>query len=251
MASHVAPLAGSSDARPSDDNYTSAYTGVVRDENGAFSHLICTPNDTHTEEGYWKFTTDEDMYRAYRSDFQTPEGILWAVDLHYGTYEGISLRWMPGQNGPQFMGQREGNAAYHLRVIYDIKKFLGGPMSFRGKTPRYPTSSSMEDYWRLTILQESAHPSIALPQESAHPSSTMPQESAQSSSTTPQESSDLPLMMPRDDADTASATLQEPAYPSSTTLGELADPPSSPSRELSDPSSTPRHEPVDAPSTSR
>jgi hypothetical protein len=248
MASH-APLAASSGASPYDDNYTSAYTGVAHDENGAFSHLICTPNDMHREEGYWKFTTDEDMYRAYRSGFHTPETLLQAVDLHYGTYKDISLRWMPGQNEPQFMGQKEGNAEYHLRVIYDIKKFLGGPMSFRGKTPRYPTSSSMEDYWRLTISQESAHPSIASPQESAHPSSTVPQESAQSSSTTPQESLDLPSMMPQEDADPALAILQEPVYPSSTTLEELAHPSSTTLRELSDPSSTPRHEPADAPST--
>jgi hypothetical protein len=212
MASQ-APLAVSSQAGPSDDNYTSAYTDIVYDKNGAFWHFSCTPNDMHREEGYWKFTTDEDMRRAYRSGFYTPEKLLLAVDSHYGTYEDINLRWMPGKNGPQFMGQMEGNAGYHLRVIYDIKKFLGGPVSFRGKTPRYPTSSSMEDYWRLTIPQESAHPSMTPPQETAHLSSMTPQP----------ESSDHSLTMPQEDAGPSLATLQEHVYPSSMALGELED----------------------------
>lgn len=120
--------------------YYSAYRGPVWDSNGQFHHFARQCDPTHTKNGYWRFCTHADDQRAYEYGLTTPEAVLIAQDVCDGVYDGIMLRWVPGEldadNKPTV-----GTAAAHLETIYNERRVLGKPLSFRGRVPLYPIST--------------------------------------------------------------------------------------------------------------
>jgi hypothetical protein len=202
----LVPPPNMADGSPISVTLDSACTGIGKDANGNFTHFIYAPNDLHKDYGYWEFTSNADERRAYLEGFKTPEELLRVVDYEIGTYENISLRWVPGRIGPVFIGPTEGNAPYHLIAIYHIKKFLGGPLSFRDFPPRYPEGPRMQEYWESRIIREST-----TSQESANPSSTAPQASMNLSSADLQEPANLVSTELQEPVDLAPTTPQESA----------------------------------------
>lgn len=97
----------------------------------------------HIRNGYWRFCTYDDDRRAYNRGLASPEAVLIAQDVGDGVYDDIMLRWVPGEldsgNKPTV-----GTAAAHLETIYNERRIVGKPLSFRGSVPLYPISTDKE-----------------------------------------------------------------------------------------------------------
>ncbi|KAF2630464.1 hypothetical protein BU25DRAFT_484597 [Macroventuria anomochaeta] len=120
--------------------YYSVHRGPVFGSDGEFHHFMRQCDPIHTRNGYWRFSTYDDDRRAYKCGLSTPEAVLIAQDIRDGVYDDIILRWVPGEldvcNKPSV-----GTAAAHLETIYNERRILGKPLSFRGRVPLYPIST--------------------------------------------------------------------------------------------------------------
>ncbi|KAF1915425.1 hypothetical protein BDU57DRAFT_273071 [Ampelomyces quisqualis] len=134
--------------------YHSAYYGIVTDRHGKFTNFVRRPDDSHLRNGYWRFNSLQDEHLAYFRGLRTPEDLLRAVDRGDGTHEDISLRWIPGQIDTVLKRSIAGFAGQHLREIYDMRRFLGKPLSFRNQVPLYPVHPRMREYWDTRRLPE-------------------------------------------------------------------------------------------------
>jgi hypothetical protein len=126
--------------------YYTAYHGIATDPSGKFTNFIVRLDDSHREYGYWRFTSLEDEYCANVNGFHTPEAILVAVDRGDGTYEDISISWVPGRVDMNMKLTMSGCAAQHLKEIYSMRQFLRKPMSSRNRVPIYPVDPRLKDY---------------------------------------------------------------------------------------------------------
>ncbi|KAF2823895.1 hypothetical protein CC86DRAFT_61590 [Ophiobolus disseminans] len=157
--------------------YRSAYHGFAMDIHGRFINFVCRPDDSHRHNGYWRFASRQDEHRAYETGLHTPEDILVGVADGDGPYNDIRLRWVPGYIDPNMQGAMVGNARAHLVDLFDIRRFLGKELSFRGQVPLYPAHPALKEFWerrravlraqeqpaRPTTLRTSTHsPNIAL-----------------------------------------------------------------------------------------
>ncbi|KAH8733232.1 hypothetical protein GQ44DRAFT_766285 [Phaeosphaeriaceae sp. PMI808] len=163
MASQLQPQEPSADG-PSFTSYHTAYQGVETDSGGAFKNFIRRPDESHIDNGYWRFSSIEDEQRAYAYGFHTPEDILCAVDCSDGEYEDIILRWIPGKVDKNMKMPVTGCAAQHLKEIFELRQFLGRALSRRGVIPHYPISPRLEDYWdarRSAVMSQAQEPGIS------------------------------------------------------------------------------------------
>jgi hypothetical protein len=131
--------------------YYSAYRGSVNAPDGSFNHFLRIVNPIHELKGYWRFHSIEDDRRAFSLGLSTPEMVLLAVDRGDGLFDEIILRWLPGSmdkgNKPSV-----GTAAAHLQSIYNERKLVGKPLSFRGRVPTYPIVTDPTDPTLLDLL---------------------------------------------------------------------------------------------------
>ncbi|KAF1361969.1 hypothetical protein EJ07DRAFT_153549 [Lizonia empirigonia] len=127
-------------SRKTNITYYSAHGEPVWDSNGRFKHFARQCDPVHSTNGYWRFCTHDDDRRTYERGLNTPEAVLIAQDAGDGVYDDIMLRWVPGELDP---GNKSivGTAAAHLETIYNERKLLGKPLSFRGRVPVYPIST--------------------------------------------------------------------------------------------------------------
>jgi hypothetical protein len=131
--------------------YYSAYRGSVNAPDGSFDHFLRVVHPIHELKGYWRFHSIEDDRRAFSLGLSTPEMVLLAVDRGDGLFDEIILRWLPGSmdkgNKPSV-----GTAAAHLQSLYNERKLVGKPLSFRGRVPTYPIVTDPTDPTLLDLL---------------------------------------------------------------------------------------------------
>ncbi|KAH9872765.1 hypothetical protein J1614_005159 [Plenodomus biglobosus] len=129
--------------------YHSAYTGKSVITDGKFQHFVQVPDESHRRWGYWNFASFEDEQRAYACGLSRPEDILVQEDRSAVSSDDIILRWMPGSKETGIKCMLIGPATYHLRTLYELRKLVGQPMSFRGQIPVYPISQDprIKQYW--------------------------------------------------------------------------------------------------------
>ncbi|KAH6622343.1 hypothetical protein C7974DRAFT_377918 [Boeremia exigua] len=148
--------------------YYSAHREPVFRPDGEFHHFARRCDPVHTRNGYWKFSTYEDDQRAYKHGLLTPEAVLIAQDAGDGMYDEIMLRWVPGEldtnNKPSV-----GSAAAHLETIYNERKVLGKALSFQGRVPLYPTSTT-EKLIRYRLIRYGVQKGVFPPETLLSPS---------------------------------------------------------------------------------
>jgi len=138
--------------------YHTAYFGATIDANGDFVSFVRKPDDTHKQNGFWRFVTIDDERRAYACGRHTPEDILLAVCRGEGPHDDIVLRWVAGEVEKNMESGISGNATFHLQRIYDIRKYLKKPLAWRGLIPFYPAQPAerMKIYWNSLRAQSKA-----------------------------------------------------------------------------------------------
>ncbi|USP75712.1 uncharacterized protein yc1106_02986 [Curvularia clavata] len=131
--------------------YHSAYLGIAHQPDGNFSHFVRAPDVSHLQGGYWRYRSVQDDRLAMTYGFEKPEDLLIAVETSTDCeeYDKITLLWMKGAIDPNLRGVLSGTAAQHLRMIHEIRRLLGLPMSSRGQVPTYPISTDLrlKLYW--------------------------------------------------------------------------------------------------------
>lgn len=145
-------------------HYRTAYHGISRQQDGNFSHLNYAIDLSHLHSGYWRFRSVEDDCKAIAYGFETPEMLLVAVDNDDDCeeYEDITIVWIKGTEDPILRGNISGTASQHLWIIYEIRDFVGLPMSSRGQTPTYAISTHprMKAYWDMMYDSQSTTPTF-------------------------------------------------------------------------------------------
>lgn len=124
--------------------YYSTYRGPVFQLDGRFDHFARRCDEAHLQNGYYEFATCEDDRRAYELGMHKPEDILIAQDACDGTYNDIMIRWIPGKVDEMTNKSSVGTAAEHLETIYNERKLLCMPLSFRSQMPLYPSSKDQK-----------------------------------------------------------------------------------------------------------
>ncbi|KAF1933624.1 uncharacterized protein M421DRAFT_1008 [Didymella exigua CBS 183.55] len=127
----------SSPAPSNNTKYYSAHRGPVFGADGKFDHFARQCDPIHLQNGYWKFSTNDDDRRAFLRGMSGPEDVLKAQDAGDSDYDDIMLRWVPGELD-ESNKLLVGTAAAHLQTICNERKLLGKTLSFRGAVPLYP-----------------------------------------------------------------------------------------------------------------
>jgi hypothetical protein len=184
MATQIPPQSAAG-STPSSNQYHSAYSGYA-DSRGQFTHFIRKPDQSHLDYGFWCFATSQDEFRAFGLRYHTPEDILIAVDSgERDDFADISLLWIPGRVDPALRSQISGNAAQHIRIIYNMRLFLRKALSFHGRAPTYPMDPRLKDYWASRCIPASSlvEPPVVQafmkPQSSSFQSLSLPSSIAQ------------------------------------------------------------------------
>ena len=137
----------------SEGSYRSAYVRPTLSPNGTFVNFQVNIEPAHVQNGYWRFTVEndgEDDLRAYHLGFYTPEQVLSAaLNDEFNRAAGVSLTWHPGQ-ADTFQIARSGAARDHIRTITEERSHLRRPTSFQGHVPVYPVDTSS----RLLALRQ-------------------------------------------------------------------------------------------------
>jgi hypothetical protein len=154
--------------------YRTIYHGVATDREGRFDHFNRMIDDSHRENGYWRFDTRLDEHRAYARGLYTPEDLLMAVNGGDGFCDEISLVWQPGYIDTNMQDAIIGSAAQHLKNIYDARYHLGKTLSLRGMIPIYPVHERLDGYWPSTPLVSTAPAGRPVVLATAGPASSPP-----------------------------------------------------------------------------
>lgn len=131
-----------SNTKPTHKPYHSAYHGPIFRADGQFDHFARQIDESHIQNGYWRFFTYDDDRCAYDRGLRTPEDVLIAQDVGDDVYDDIVLRWTPGNMDTTSDRAFVGTAAAHLETIYNERRLLGKSLAFKGRVPRYPASTN-------------------------------------------------------------------------------------------------------------